>query len=211
MTVGQAEHSYGEVVNTRLLDFIGALQGTVLDVGSGTGAWGPALRARGAERLLAIEPSDDALVVRERYDDVFPGVIADAPGAFYAGVSTIVVADVLEHLPDPWSALRELRAVAKPGTRLIVSLPNAQCARMLLPIMLTGRFEYSNEGGWLDVGHLRWFTQRTLDDSLRRTGWEPSRHDGHVLGRVAKLIMTASRGRASGLAYYQLHVEAVAV
>lgn len=207
---GQADHSYGEEVNQRLLDFIGSLSGTVLDVGCGTGQWAPQLRRLGAGRLLALEPSADADAARLKYDGVMRCTVEEAPLSFIGETDTIIAADVLEHLPDPWAVLRRLREGVQPGTRLVVSLPNAQAARQLVPILLQGKFDYSADGGWLDVGHLRWFTQRTLTEALTRTSWRPVREGGYVLGRMSNMILRATAGRATGLAYFQLHVDAVA-
>lgn len=208
--VGQSNHSYGDLVNSDFLKFIGPVNGIVVDIGSGRGAWAPNLRAAGAERLVAIEPSDDAAVAEKVYDEVFRGTCQEMPSGLVADAGLLIAADVLEHLPDPWATLRDLRGAVAPGTRLAISTPNVQCARYLLLIMLTGKFTYSDDGGWLDRGHLRWFSRRTLTADLKAAGWSVKRADGKVLGRFSQMLYRLTGGRARDLAFYQLHIMAVA-
>jgi 2-polyprenyl-3-methyl-5-hydroxy-6-metoxy-1,4-benzoquinol methylase len=69
-----------------------------------------------------------------------------------------VVADVLEHLRDPWGALTDLVAVLRPGGWVVASVPNVRVFTVLLPLVRKGRFEYK-EAGVLDRTHLRFFTR----------------------------------------------------
>jgi 2-polyprenyl-3-methyl-5-hydroxy-6-metoxy-1,4-benzoquinol methylase len=74
----------------------------------------------------------------------------------------IVAADVLEHLKDPLSVLRRLRAFLKPDGCFVVSLPNIAHGSVRLAL-LEGHFRYSNVG-LLDRTHLRFFTRENIDD-----------------------------------------------
>lgn len=203
---GQNDLDYGEGINFNLLAFLGDLDSTVVDLGCGTGGWAPMLRAAGATRIVGVEPSAGADLARTRFDEVFSGTVEDAPASLFVGASLVVLADVLEHLIDPWNVLRRLRDCVEPGTKLAISVPNVQSVRVWLPIALRGRFDYSDIGGPMDRGHLRWFTQRTLHDAVADAGWAPERMGGVLLGRVATTLMTATGGRGHGLAYHQLHL-----
>jgi hypothetical protein len=208
---GQVERPYGDTINEAFLAFIGPMQGTVVDIGSGRGAWAPHLRRAGASRLLAVEPSDDARVAEGVYDAVFDGICEEVPAEFLSDASLLIAGDVLEHLLNPWAVLRSLRAGVAPGTQLAISVPNAQFARNLVPLLLRGQFTYSDNGGWFDRGHLRWFTRRTLTESLGEAGWSVVRSDGRLPGGVSKAIFKLTGGKARDLAFYQLHILAEAV
>jgi SAM-dependent methyltransferase len=103
--------------------------GRILEVGCGTG--GLLVAARRAE--LAVEGVDIAsrwlIVARRRLADrglSVPLLAASAERLPWPdGRFDAVVADsVLEHLDDPWRALREWSRVLRPGGRLVVWSPN---------------------------------------------------------------------------------------
>jgi O-antigen biosynthesis protein len=76
----------------------------------------------------------------------------------------IVAADVLEHLKDPLSALRRLRAFLSPEGFFVISLPNVAHGSVRLAL-LEGRFPYQRVG-LLDETHLRFFTRESIDELL---------------------------------------------
>jgi hypothetical protein len=74
----------------------------------------------------------------------------------------IVAADVLEHLKDPLSTLRQLRSFLVPESGFfVVSLPNVAHGSVRLAL-LQGRFSYQ-ELGLLDRTHLRFFTRESIE------------------------------------------------
>ncbi len=133
-----------------------------LDVGCGSGALGAALKAAGATRVAGIEPEPAAAArAAERLDAVVQGGALDAALPFGAGeVDLLVLADVLEHLPDPDAALRRLTALLAPGGRVVVSVPNMRFW-LVLARLAADRWEYA-EHGVRDRTHLRIFTRRSL-------------------------------------------------
>ena len=82
----------------------------------------------------------------------------------------IIGGDIVEHLDEPWSFLAELRRIALPGGRLLLSLPNLANASVVTDL-LRGRFDYVYMG-LTCVGHLRFFTRNTIADMLTIAGWE---------------------------------------
>jgi O-antigen biosynthesis protein len=166
---------YGDTANEDVLRGLGAVSGRLLDVGSGTGSWAPRLRDAGAHELVALDPSEAAIALaRERYDAAVVGTIEDTELANLGGepFDVIVAADVLEHLVDPWKALRKLRAWATPGAVLAISVPNLRFYRLVGNLVTRGEFEYEPYGV-RDWTHLRWFTRRSLARTLVTSEWEP--------------------------------------
>ena len=81
----------------------------------------------------------------------------------------IVMADVLEHLSNPDLVLWKFKAYLKTGGMLVVSLPNVANIYVRLNILF-GRFPYHTKG-ILDRTHLHFFTLKTAEQLLIRTGW----------------------------------------
>ncbi|HET7707390.1 MAG TPA: hypothetical protein VFM36_14990, partial [Thermoanaerobaculia bacterium] len=72
---------------------------------------------------------------------------------------------------DPWSFLGDLRRIATPGGKLLLSLPNLANASIIADL-LAGRFDYVYMG-LACVGHLRFFTRKSIEDLLAISGWTP--------------------------------------
>jgi SAM-dependent methyltransferase len=86
---------------------------------------------------------------------------------------------VVEHVFDPYHAVRELRRVCKPAGRVVIGVPNLaglkrrlELLRGKLPIT-SSQYSFS-ENGW-DGFHLHNFTQSSLDWLLRKEGLRPLR------------------------------------
>jgi 2-polyprenyl-3-methyl-5-hydroxy-6-metoxy-1,4-benzoquinol methylase len=173
----QQNFVYGDNDNEDVLRGLGAISGRLLDVGSGAGSWAPRLREAGARELVALDPSAAAIArAGEQYDAAIVGTVESTKLEELGGkpFNVIIVADVLEHLVDPWMALRTLRSWAAPEAVLAVSVPNLRFYRLVGNLVLRGEFEYE-PWGVRDWTHLRWFTRRSLTRMLRASAWEPER------------------------------------
>jgi 2-polyprenyl-3-methyl-5-hydroxy-6-metoxy-1,4-benzoquinol methylase len=73
----------------------------------------------------------------------------------------IILADVLEHLLDPWNVFLKVKKYLKKDGVILVSLPNVREINTLLKIAILGDFRY-NEGGVLDKTHLRFFCKKNM-------------------------------------------------
>jgi 2-polyprenyl-3-methyl-5-hydroxy-6-metoxy-1,4-benzoquinol methylase len=68
---------------------------------------------------------------------------------------TIIAADVLEHLYDPWTALRGMKELLNEAGTIVLSLPHAaHCA--IMSCLFEEDFQYG-EWGLLDKTHIRFF------------------------------------------------------
>jgi len=144
-----------------LVRFFPKEPGRVLDVGCGLGDGADKYRLLGATEVIGVElVPEKAKIAAHKLDKVYCDNIElmelpFEPGSF----DTIVCSDVIEHLFNPWGAMRRLAALlAKDGT-LLASVPNVANYTVLLNI-LGGSFPYA-EWGLLDRKHLRFFT---IDD-----------------------------------------------
>lgn len=143
----------------------------VLEFGCGEGALGAALKARQHCRIVGVELDEEAAAIaRGRLDAVFSGDVRQWIGSVDERFEMIVGGDILEHLDEPWTFLRDLRRVAEPGARLLLSIPNI-ANYSIVGDLLRGRFDYVYLG-ILCAGHLRFFTRQTLEDMLTISGWK---------------------------------------
>lgn len=145
-----------------LLPLLPQPPGRLLDIGCGPGYFGANCKQNGATEVVGIEiRPDQAEAARQYLDRVICGdiEIIDLPFE-QAYFDTIVCADVLEHLVDPWGTLRRLADKLKPGGCVLASVPNVAHYDVWLNILL-GSWTYT-DAGLLDRTHLRFFTLREI-------------------------------------------------
>jgi 2-polyprenyl-3-methyl-5-hydroxy-6-metoxy-1,4-benzoquinol methylase len=131
-------------------------------------------RERGAEFVAGVElVSEVSEIAKQKpeLDLVLTGDVEQMPLDLPAESFDLVIAGhVLEHVKDPWSVTRQLCSLLRPGGQLIGSLPNVRNVRVSLPLVLFGKFEYTQEG-ILDWTHTKFFTKGTIQDLLSSTGF----------------------------------------
>jgi 2-polyprenyl-3-methyl-5-hydroxy-6-metoxy-1,4-benzoquinol methylase len=91
-----------------------------------------------------------------------------------ASFSTIVAAEVIEHVFDTEAFLAELRRVLAPDGRLLLTTPNLVALSGRAKLLLgksPHNVEFDASPG--TSGHIRYFTFDTLELLLRRIGLEP--------------------------------------
>jgi SAM-dependent methyltransferase len=138
-------------------------RGALLDIGAATGFFLELARQRGWQ-VHGIEPSDAAAErARAKNLDVRTGVLREgifAPASFEA----ITMWDVIEHVTDPQSAIRDAAALLKPGGVLAVNTPDSGC---LLAKLLGSRWHLV-----VPPEHLNLFHRRSLISLLTCNGFE---------------------------------------
>jgi SAM-dependent methyltransferase len=145
----------------------------ILDVGCNDGTFGAGVLARRPGReVWGIEPHDlDAEAAAHRLTGVahgfYPDVLDEIPGSF----DCISFNHVLEHMVDPWNALRVTRERLAPGGVVVGELPNVRHLPFLVDLAFRGRFDYA-DAGLLDRTHLRFFTRSSAHDLFATTGYE---------------------------------------
>ncbi|MEO8276021.1 MAG: bifunctional glycosyltransferase/class I SAM-dependent methyltransferase [Thermoanaerobaculia bacterium] len=151
----------------------------VLDLGSGTGAVGAALKARKSCTVIGCDIERGTMT--KSFDRFFTcdlnlGVPA-LPGERF---DYILALDVIEHLDRPEEFLDQLRALASQcGAKVILTTANIGFILMRMSLLL-GRFEYGKRG-ILDLTHKRLFTMRTLRRAMISAGFELQATEGVVV------------------------------
>ncbi len=156
-----------ELKPPRLMALVPPVVRRLLHVGCGQGTFGAALKSErpivvvdGTEADRALANAADA-----RLDRVFVGplsqVLVEIPERTY---DSVVLDGALSTFVDPTAMLRALRSKLKPEGTLVVSESNARSASRLLPL-LSGHLEGR-------PGHVHDFTQTSLVDLLRDTGFD---------------------------------------
>jgi 2-polyprenyl-3-methyl-5-hydroxy-6-metoxy-1,4-benzoquinol methylase len=145
---------------------------SVLEFGCGEAPLGAALKSRQRCRVVGVElDRDAAAIARNRIDDVYQGDVREIIAILREQFDWIIGGDIIEHLDDPWSFLADLRRLSVPGGHLLLSLPNLSNASIVADL-LQGRFDYVYMG-LTCVGHVRFFTRRSIEDLLSISGWAP--------------------------------------
>jgi SAM-dependent methyltransferase len=131
---------------------------SVLDIGCASGEWLYILGTQGNSALGIEVDGGYAAFGRGEYGvDIRNGSVHTFGGPDHA-VDCITMFHVLEHLPDPLSALRRIHAWLKPGGHFVVEVPNVAS----LCQHPAKRFHYA---------HVVGYTPASLAYAVRESGW----------------------------------------
>jgi len=196
---------------SKFLEWVGGRYERVLDLGCGSGANAPWYREHGATEVVGVEIDEESAVAAGRaFDRVICAPIEDAVRQLAGPFDLIVCADVLEHLVDPWTVVRELTRLSHGVTVLAASIPNIRFLPAVTHIALGRGFKYTSEGIF-DITHLRFFTRPDIASMLVHGGWTPTAWSAAVYGplaRARRTIGVMTRGRSDQWLAEQLFVRA---
>jgi len=171
----------------------------VLDVGCSNGTLGSAIKARTGAKVIGVELSPTmAAEASNCLDRVF---VDDAAAVFTTGklaefkFDTIIFADVLEHLVDPWLVLQSATKYLTPEGVIIASLPNIRHIDTIFNLVVKGNWPYRDRGIH-DHTHLRFFTKHNIIELFNSAGLKIKRLETnyrliekpHSLNRWAKFM-----------------------
>jgi len=145
----------------------------VLEVGAGPGSITKHLQSTGDCKVVALEIDEDAIEILKPYcqkvykanlnDSTWPNLVSD-DGLF----DTIVAADVLEHVYDPWSTLKSMTGLLSENGEIVISLPHVGHSSVVA-CLLDEDFKY-RDWGLLDRTHIRFFGLKNIQALFNDAG-----------------------------------------
>ena len=144
----------------------------VLEIGCGAGFFRrnftEPVEYWGVEAVPAVARAAESLL-----DRVLPGTFHDVRDSLPDGYFDLVVCnDVIEHMVDHDAFLHDIQAKMRGGgSRLVGSVPNVRYITNLYSLLVGKDWPYA-DAGILDRTHLRFFTRRSLERSLRQHGYQ---------------------------------------
>lgn len=204
---------------TRIVDIVTDLNpSSLLDVGCGRGFLLNHLADAGLTGLAGVDVYEDVVSERFVYEH---GDVTERLPFPDGGFECVVAGEIIEHVPDPDSLLREARRVLVPGGTLIITTPNmvSWANRVLVPlgvqplgtetsseIALGRRHRVLGQGNQVQ-GHLKVFTYRALTEILERYGFAVRQREGvptlfpKPIDRFDRFVSRHALSVASGLLY----------
>ena len=181
-------------------DFIKALpvapHARILEIGCGSGATGVlALNEKRCGKYVGIELDQRAARQAQKHlSDVHIGNVEemefDWPTSYF---DALILSEVLEHLIDPWSVMKRLAPLIRPGGMVMASSPNISHYAVIMELM-KGNWNLADEGV-MDRTHMRWFTPKTFRAVFENTGFRIEKiHPLVPFSGKAKLISRLSSG-----------------
>ncbi|MEX1139899.1 MAG: class I SAM-dependent methyltransferase [Bacteroidota bacterium] len=143
---------------------------TVLEVGCGEGKFSRNLRA--GSQIWGCEPNKlAAKEAKKRLTKVFvakyESIANKLPNQYF---DLVICNDVIEHMPDHDWFFDSIIKKMKPSGVLVGSIPNMRHLRSLYHLVVKKDWQYQNSLT-LDRTHLRWFTRKSLLNTLERHGF----------------------------------------
>lgn len=166
----------------------------VLDIGCATGLIANILVKEKNCVVDGIEYDSEAFKICKKnkvFRNVFNFSIIDSNNVEYKNFFSknnkydyIILADVLEHLTNPWEALININTLLKDDGKIIISLPNIGHIDIIKGL-INGNFNY-NTLGLLDTTHLRFFTFRSFCDLIKNIS--ETSHISYDIERIDKIL-----------------------
>ena len=194
-----------------LLRFIDTKRRTALDVGCGEGAFATLLRSCGVTEIVGIEPDPvRAEFARKNADRVISSTVEHALDHALDNslFDMIVLSDVIEHLIDPWTAVKRLASHLEPNGQMLISVPNVGNLEVVKQLVLRGEWRFDEEGIF-DRTHLRWFGRNSLRMLLSDAGLIPERWGARLSFGIGPLYTTRlvdDASRLPSIAIFQHHI-----
>lgn len=122
-------------------------------------------------QLTAVELNTSAAAIAKNYGDISVMDVEEIDFDALEGKFDYVIAgDLIEHLKNPWSLVKNLAKVLKPNGIIAVSIPNVAHVSNVYNL-LNGLWNYK-DAGLLDRTHLRFFTRDSMIRMFDEAGFK---------------------------------------
>lgn len=98
----------------------------VIEIGASDFTFSELLLEQGASKVIAFEPSNLFKTENPRIHHIDTFFSVEKIPVDLKEIGLIVMRHVLEHLPNPLATIAELAAIAEPGLKLYIEVPNAE-------------------------------------------------------------------------------------
>lgn len=170
------DHSYYSIVRKSLTDLLTVAPGHVLEIGCGTGKTLEYLKFKGAITVTGIELREEVAMAASQngqIDNIYNVNFLDASSPIARKkYDTIILSHVLEHFTEPSKALEAIKSHMHARSVLLLAVPNIRHLSVILPLIFKGEFEYK-ESGILDHTHFKFFTKKSITNTLIENGFSP--------------------------------------
>lgn len=166
---------YPDSARPELVNLVERPPRRALEIGCHKGAMGAAMKTKfpGLHYTGLEINAETAAIAAGRIDTVVSEDLltldTDAHPAFAEKFDALLLADVLEHLYDPWRLLQKCGTLLTPDAKIYASVPNAR-NYWLIGELIKGNWTYQ-PAGLLDVTHIRFFTLRECQRMFAETGY----------------------------------------
>jgi SAM-dependent methyltransferase len=172
-----SNYIYGANIRPELIPFLPPRYSKVLEVGSSFGAFRQNLVM--ANEYWGIEQNPEVGKVSETVLDrvlvgEFDHVESELPDGYF---DLVICNDVIEHMADPPSFLKQLKRKMAPQATLIGSIPNVRHLSVLMMLLLKKEWKYS-DAGIMDRTHLRFFSKIDIIELLQSNDFAVDKIDG---------------------------------
>lgn len=146
----------------------------VLDLGCSDGTLGLAVKRKyNKSHVIGIEIDGNmGEVAKQRLDEVHIANLDDLNLCELFSewqFDCIVMADVLEHLVDPWKVIRQASQLLSKNGIVITSIPNIRHISTITNLCIKGKWYYRSRGIH-DIDHLRFFTRYNIIEMITNAG-----------------------------------------
>ena len=211
----QSADHYKDNVNRPLLELVEGTPRRVLELGCAMGHCGEVLKAKyPGVSVVGIDANRAAAQAAERrLDRVICGRLEEidfaAEGIEPRSFDVVIVADILEHLVNPWRTLEQLATgLMTPNGQLLVSLPNVRNLTLLSDALQNGRWTYRAQG-LLDITHLRFFTFTEMRVMFEETGFRAEKFGVIISRHLNELYNTHGKSPSATVQFGRLTLSGV--
>lgn len=165
--------AYYENVREDMLKYIPPTVKRILEVGCGKGNFSKLIHEKYDIECWGIELEQNAAeqaakVMHKVINADITNSLNEIPDSHF---DCIILNDIIEHLVDPYSLLKNLKSKLTLEGVLVLSIPNVRYWRNVMRLSLFGEWNYTDYG-ILDSTHLRFFTYKSLKTMFPELGFE---------------------------------------